>query len=303
MRVKLGMNLGFAINRYIEPEVWTRIVAEELGVRHVQFVADLLNPFLPSEYVDGQVNRIVKSTAEYGIQVESIFTSGFTRVNHLMHPDSEARQIWLEWFKRFFSIGSRMGATSGGSHFGILTFDTLDNPSKREHLIAEGVRGWQELSYFAKDLGYECLIFEPMSVPREMANTVGETRHLMGLVNQDSGVPMKVCLDIGHAPHPSERDPYFWIEQLALDAPVIHLQQTELHRSHHWPFTPEYNKAGIIDPQRVLQILDRAGAGEVFLAFEISHREHWDTDCRVISDLKASVDYWRHYTRQYEEAV
>ena len=42
---RLGINLGLTVNRYIEPEVWTKIVAEDLGLGYVQFVADLLDPF------------------------------------------------------------------------------------------------------------------------------------------------------------------------------------------------------------------------------------------------------------------
>jgi sugar phosphate isomerase/epimerase len=127
-----------------------------------------------------------------------------------------------------------------------MTFDTYDNPDKRKFILDEAVRGWQVLSFYAREKGYECLTFEPMSVPREMANTVGETKELLDRVNAHSGVPLKVCLDIGHAPHPNERDPYLWIEQLAAVSPVIHLQQTVLHKSNHAPFTEEYNKTGII---------------------------------------------------------
>jgi len=38
MNLELGINLGFAINKYIEPEEWARIVGEDLNLRHVQFV-------------------------------------------------------------------------------------------------------------------------------------------------------------------------------------------------------------------------------------------------------------------------
>lgn len=109
---------------------------------------------------------------------------------------------------------------------------------------------------------------------------------------------MRICLDVGHAPHPDQRDPYPWIERLGAWSPVVHLQQTVLHKSHHWPFIPEYNAQGIIHPDEVLRALDASGAEEVFLAFEISHREHYDTDFRIIEDLKASVDYWRPYVKE-----
>jgi sugar phosphate isomerase/epimerase len=290
---RLGINMGFAINRYIEPEVWTRIVREDLGLRYVQFVADLLNPFWPGEYIDKELRRVNDAVKRYDLVVESLFTSAFTRVNHLMNPDGEARKIWLDWFRRFLDMGCALGAKNAGSHFGIMTFDTYDNPGKRKFILDEAVKGWQELTFYAKDLGYDCLIFEPMSVPREMANTIGETRELLDAVNAKCGVPLKVCLDVGHAPHPSERDPYLWIEALAALSPVIHLQQTVLHKSNHAPFTEETNKTGIITREKVMEAVRKAGCTDALFAFEISHREHWDTDFRVIRDLKESADYFR----------
>lgn len=293
MGYRLGINLGFAVNKYTEPEVWSRIVREDLGLCYVQFVADLLNPFWPREYIDDQLRRIRSAVKEYGITVESIFTGAFTRVNHLMNPDEAARKFWLDWFKRFLDMGRSLGAKNAGSHFGIMTFDTYNDPQKRKFILDEAVKGWQELSFYAKDLGYDCLIFEPMSVPREMANTVEETRELLDAVNARCGVPLKVCLDVGHAPHPSQRDPYPWIEALAARSPVIHLQQTVLHKSNHAPFTAGTNRTGIITREKVMDAVKKSGCTDALFAFEISHREHWDTDSCIIEDLKESAAYFR----------
>jgi sugar phosphate isomerase/epimerase len=296
LQVKLGINLGFATNRYAEPEIWAKIVREDLGLTSVQFVADLLDPFLPDDYIDEQVSRITKAVTLYDLTVDSIFTSTYTRVNHLMHPDKRARDVWLGWFKKLFLIGSRFGCKTGGSHFGILTFDSFDN--NYGYLVDEAVGNWQDLSFYAKELGYDSLIFEPMSVPREMGNTVAESEKLMEMVNAKCGIPLKVCLDIGHAPHPDERDPYPWIERLGHVSPIIHIQQTVLNKSNHSPFTEEYNKDGIIDGGKVMSALEKSGCEETILVFEIGHREHWDTDFRVIPDLAQSVSYWRKWVRE-----
>jgi sugar phosphate isomerase/epimerase len=298
MSFRLGINLGFAVNKYIEPEVWAGIVRKDLGLGYVQFVADLLNPFWPGEYIESQIQRIREAVKENGIVIESIFTSAFTRVNHLMNPDEEARKFWLAWFRDFLKTGSRLGAKNGGSHFGIMTFDTYGNEDKQKFILDEGVKGWQELSFFARELGYDCLIFEPMSVPREMANTVEETLELLDRVNAHCGVPLKVCLDTGHAPHPGQRDPYPWIERLAARSPVIHLQQTVLNKSNHAPFTAEQNKTGIITREKVMEAVKKSGASDIFFCFEISHREHRDTEFRIIGDLKESAGYWREVIRE-----
>lgn len=297
MKTKLGINCGFAINRYIEPEVWGKIVGEDLGLHSVQIVADLINPFWPEEYINQLISRILEAGKRYDFHVDSIFTSAFTRVNHLMNPDEEARKFWTDWFKKLLLIGSRLGAVTGGSHFGILTFDTIEHEDKKKRVIDAGIKAWQELSFYAKEIGYESLIFEPMSVPREFANTVADTKQCLAAVNANCGVPLKVCLDVGHAPHPSERDPYPWLKQLGKEAPIVHLQQTLLGKSMHWPFTEEHNKEGIVKAEKVLQCLEESGCEETILMFELSHREHWDTDNLVIPDHKASVKYWRQYVK------
>ncbi|QHW35002.1 sugar phosphate isomerase/epimerase [Paenibacillus rhizovicinus] len=298
MDLKLGINLGFAVNKYVEPHVWARIVAEELGLTYVQFVADLLNAFLPEAVIQRQLEQIQENTAKYGLQITSTFTSSFTRVNHFMHPDEDTRRTWLDWFKRFVDISVAMGAKSTGSHFGILTFADYDNPARRELIISEALKHWQELSWYAKDKGMEYLTFEPMSIPREMANTVEDTKELLGRLNENAGIPFKLVLDVGHAPHPNDRDPYRWVRELGSVSPIVHIQQTEMNHSRHWPFTEEYNALGIIHGERLIEALEASGATEAELVFELSHREAWSTEFRIIEDHKASVDYWRQFVQK-----
>jgi len=296
-KLKLGMNLGFAINKYAEPEVWSRLVAEEMGVRNVQFVADLLNVFLPEDYVERQIERINASTQRYNLNVTSTFTSAFTRVNHFMHPDADARRIWLEWFKKFAKASAALGARSTGSHFGILTFADYDDAERRESVIGEALKLWKELSWYCRDLGMDYMTFEPMSIPREMANTVEDAKELLERLNDGAGLPFKVCLDVGHAPHPDDRDPYRWVRELGRVSPIIHIQQTELNHSRHWPFTEEYNALGIIHGEKLLEAIEQSGAEEAELVFELSHREAWSTEFRIIRDHKESVDYWRRFIK------
>jgi len=294
MKLSLGVNLGFAINKYFEPEVWPRVV-RDMGVDRVQFVADVLNPMMPEEWVNKQLDKTLFFMKEYGVQVTGIFTSAFTRINHLTHPDSEVRKIYLQFFKRFFEMGAKLGATNGGSHFGILTFTDWQDKGRRNYLIEEGIKGWQALSFYAKELGYQYLIFEPMSIERELANTVEDSLYLMNRVNENSGIPMRLCIDIGHAPHPNQRDPYLWLEKAGQFSPVVHLQQSIQGKSMHWPFTKQYNEQGQIKAERVIESLRKGGATETELVLELSHREHRDTEPLIIPDHKESIDYWRPF--------
>lgn len=288
----LGINLGFANNRFPEPEVWTDIVANKLDLHKVQFIADILNPMLmlyDTEYYYEQINKTVECIAKHNIKVTSMMTSSFTRVNHFAHPDKRYRDAWLVWFNDLLDMGKKFGAKSAGSHFGILTVQSLDNKDK---LYKEAIHYWAELSTIAKDLNYDFLFFEPMSVDREFGNTIEKTEQILNDLNEVSAIPFKVCLDVGHAPHTTQRDYKVWMKKLAKNSPIIHLQQTTLNSSNHSPFTSTYNDNGIIDPYWIINLLNESGLSPE-LDFEIGFREKEEIEPTVIRDLKESVDYWK----------
>ncbi|MGI6374654.1 MAG: sugar phosphate isomerase/epimerase family protein [Anaerolineae bacterium] len=291
----LGINLGFATNRWPEPDVWARLVREEMGLRSVQLVADLLNPFWPDDVLDREVERVLEATQRYDVTIHSLMTSTYTRVNHLMHPHAEHRRAWVDWFRRFIDLGARLGVESVGSHFGILSMADLADEARRRQRVDEAVRSWQALTRHAADAGLRYLFYETMSIPREMGHTVSEARELWTRVNEDVAVPFALCLDVGHAPHPDERDPYLWLRELGGISRLVHLQQTEAGHSRHWPFTPEYNARGIIEPQRVFADLAATGVDEIWLGFEIAHRERYEVEPLVLPELIESVRYWREF--------
>ncbi|MFA4044449.1 MAG: hypothetical protein HZRFUVUK_001236 [Candidatus Fervidibacterota bacterium] len=302
LRLKLGINCGFAINRFPEPEVWAQIVGETLGLRYCQFVADLLNPFWDEEVISDQIARIKDAVSQYGIIIETTFTSAFTRVNHLLHPDPLMRRMWFNWFKRFFELSSRLGAIGSGSHFGIMSVRDYNDEKKRSELIREGVKLWQALTRVASDVGLKFLMFEPMSIPREMGETIAKARMLYEAVNENSAVPFLMCLDVDHGDafsgDPRDSDPYAWLEEFGSISPVVHIKQSLEDKGGHWPFTEEYNREGKIHPKRVVEALERSGATEVTLTLEISHRERRPFEERVISDLVESVKWWRAYVKE-----
>ena len=289
----LGINLGFANNRFPEPEVWTEIV-KQIGLSKVQFVADILNPFLSKydkRYYDSQIEKTVECVRKSNIQITSMMTSSFTRVNHFAHLDKGYRNVWFHWFLDFIKMGSRFRAKSIGSHFGILTTESL---KYRDKLYIEALNCWRDLSVAAFDYGYEFLFFEPMSIDREFGNTIESTKRILGDLNDISVIPFKLCLDVGHAPHPSQRDYKLWLKEFAKDSPIIHLQQTTLNNSNHSPFTQKYNETGIIDPKYIISYLNEMNLSPE-LDFEIGFREKEEVEPTIIDDLKESVKYWKQF--------
>ena len=301
-RIKLGINAGFALNRYPEPEVWLRIVGEELGLSYVQFVVDLLNPVLPYRVLSEGIKRIRDNAHRYNVSIDTAFTDTYTRRNHLMDPDKGVREVWFEWFKEFIVLSADLGARGCGSHFGILSFQDYNDPTRQEYIVGEGVRYWQALSHFGKEHGLEFLLFEPMSVPREMAHTIDSARELYQRVNQKAAIPIFMCLDVDHgdleSKDPRDIDPYAWLREFAHLSPVIHIKQSSQNKSGHWPFTAEYNELGVIKPGPVIKAIEASEADDVVLLFEFSHRERYPADYRVLDDLKESVKYWRKYVKE-----
>ncbi len=297
MNPVLGINTGFAVNRYAEPEDWTRIVGEELGLKRVQLTADMLNPSLPGPILRRYIKRINKCCARQGISITSTFTGGFTRVNHFAHPDPEIRAYWIEWFKRFADITVDLGAQSMGSHFGILTIHDDADPKRRERRTADNVRGWHTVGKYAKKKGLDFLSWETMSIRREHAATISTARKLQKQVNHKGPIPFKMVLDLDHgdwsSKNPADLDPYAWIAAFAKETAFIHLKQTRNDSSGHGPFTAKNNKRGHIRPAKVLAALNKAGAGDIELIFEHSFKERQPADSTVIPVLKESVAYWR----------
>ncbi len=297
MNIHLGINTGFALNRFTPPEEWVPLIAETFGLKIVQWTADLLNPSLPDPIIKKQVHLTQRLCKKYGIQIPSTFTSALTRVNHLGHPDAEMRLFWIRWFKNFIDISVSLGAESVGSHLGILTVGDEQDPRRRKERIQQIICGWQNIAQYAAQRRLKYLLWEPMSIAREFGQTIAETKRIQRLLNKNSALPFKLCLDVDHgdmtSADPRDTDPYAWIEEFALKAPVIHIKQTLKDKSGHWPFTPQYNRKGKVTPQRLINALARSKVKEVTLFLELSFREREPFESRVIKDIQASINYWR----------
>lgn len=112
----------------------------------------------------------------------------------------------------------------------------------------------------------------------------------------DGSVPIGLCLDVGHQCIPGrtaeQNDPYHWLKHFRDRVNVIQLQQSDASADRHWPFTPERNRAGRIDADRVLDILDDSNQDEIVLILEVIPPFE-TTDDSLIADMETSVRYWQ----------
>ncbi|MAE13833.1 D-erythrulose-1-phosphate dehydrogenase, partial [Candidatus Woesearchaeota archaeon] len=162
--MKLGINTGFALNRFPRPEQWLKIVGKDLGLKYVQLTADLLNPSWGEAIVNDYIDRINALKITYNVEIDSVMTGAFTRVNHFSHPDPHVRRYWINWFKQLADITKRLGATNLSSHFGIMSHEDVNDPIKREQATSLTVAAWKEIAEYGKQIGLQYLSWEPMSV-------------------------------------------------------------------------------------------------------------------------------------------
>jgi len=292
----LGLNTGFAVNRYTNCESWTRLV-NKCGIDNVQFTADLINPSLPNDIIKSQLKKTIKYCKKYNIKVSSTFTGAYTRLNHLAHPDKEIRDYWVEWFKKFAEITIELGSTTMGSHFGILTTEEYNSKSIFEERKKNNIENWHKIAEYVKKIGIKTILWEPMSVGREYGETIEKCRKLQDEVNLNSPIPFKICLDVDHgdlaSKNPDDINPYVWLEKFCKESPVIHLKQSSNNKSGHWPFTSEYNKNGKIIPKKVLNILNNNKIEDVDLILELSFKEREPWDSSIEKSLIESVNFWK----------
>lgn len=110
---------------------------------------------------------------------------------------------------------------------------------------------------------------------------------------------MMLCYDVDHgdvsSSNSDDTNPHAWIQHFGKEIKVIHLKQSLQDKGGHYPFTSEYNSRGKIVPAEILQTIHESGIDNCYLILEISHRERYPFENRVLSDLKESVLYWKRY--------
>lgn len=297
---ELGISANFAIKRWADPEDWARIIAGELGLRIVQFSFDLFDPRSHPDSLAAYCHRVRNACEKHGLKLHSTFT-GLAIYSHnlLLHPLWEGRRDGVDWFEKAMQMTAALGARGIGGPYGGLDMPSAASEDRRRALMREAEDSLLYLLRQAPRYGIDTFYWEQTPIRREGPVEIEATaRHLerINAIREPGSAQFALCLDVGHAIAPdaegSDRDPYEWLERLAEYAPIIHLQQTDGRYDRHWPFTPEYNSRGIIDGDRVLAALRRAGAADRLLLIEAGHPFE-EADDKVLNDLKITVDYWR----------
>ena len=291
MRARLGINTCFAVKRWPRPGDWARIVRDELGLEVVELSLDLIEDFGGRQRRD----QVRSALDEYGLRAETVFTGlAAYSLNLLMHPDEERRRAAADWYLSVVDLAARVGARGAGGHVGAMSVPDWPDPVRRAERWSGLRQSLAEIAAAARSAGLEYLLVENLASHREPSTIAGlETLLTEG---DAAHAPVRLCLDVGHQCVPGttgpDRDPYAWLAHFGGRLAEVQLQQSDGLADHHWPFTPERNEAGLIDPGRVLDALAEAGAEDVLLVLEVIPAFEQD-DAQALAGLRASAELWQ----------
>ncbi len=297
--IMLGINNGFATKRWPEPEEWCRIIKEDLGLNHVQFSFDLLDPRTNPTARSRAVKRIRKMTKEYDLDIHStlgglVIYSG----NRLLHPDPIMRREATHFYEEAIVVTSELGAKGTGGPLGAFSMKDFRNAKRRQSLTEQLYGTLQYLAELVAREGQDFLLWEPSPLIQEFTPTIGKAKDFFTRANKCSAIPILFCLDCGHqcvmGVQGRDRDPYEWIKEFGSLSPVMHVQQTDGILDRHWPFTKEYNDKGLIRPDKIIKSIQESGAEKVVMFFEVVHPSY-ETETKILGDLKESVNYWKSF--------
>ena len=297
MSFTLSLNTNPLVNRFAEPGELIRVIAGELGIGHIQLTHEFITPLWPAATVARLTRAAAKACVETGVRVTSMMTGPYGRLNHFGHPDAEVRAYHVQWFKGLANIAGDLGCPAIGTQFAILTFRDYDDAERREAILAAAMDCWREVAAHAKTRGLTWLLWEPMSVGRELGHTIAATKALQRRIEAAAlPIPLKPMVDIDHgdvtSPDPADTDPYAWAREFGAASPIIHVKQSSMNKGGHWPFTEQYNRDGRIVPEKLLAAIRAGGGGGNEICLELAFREREPSDRGVMPMIAESVRHW-----------
>jgi sugar phosphate isomerase/epimerase len=294
MQLQLGINTCFAVKRWPRPEDWAPIVRDRLDLTLVEHSFDLVEPD-DDAHLAASASAVAEAAQRHGLTVHSTFTGlAAYSANLLLHPEPAARAAALAWFRRAIIFTAAVGGVATGGHVGAFSVADWHDPKRREDRWTGLKAALRELSRDAAAAGLKYVLVENLAAARE-PSTRAMVRELLSPAEHDHAA-VGLCLDVGHmcvaGTSGDERDPYVWLREFGPSTPEVQLQQSDADGDHHWPFTPERNREGRIDADRVIDALGEGGTQQCTLILEVIPAFEQEDDA-VLDDLARSVDYWR----------
>lgn len=283
----VGINLSFAVKRWVEPEAWTALV-NEMGLNLAQFTFDLIDPLWPPALRTALARQHRRAAEASSITIHSAFVGlACYTYNNLLHPLAEGREAARLWWRGAIETAAELGTVKIGGPLGGLSVRDAGDPSRRAERLETLHADLRELLEYARSLGLREWLIEPVPLQRETPHTIAEARVLLVELG-DTVLPIRYCVDIGHALYQplygakASLEP--WLE-LGDALGLLHLQQTDGQSDSHWGLD---DPRGIVRLDALTPMLEMHGQSglpiilEVFYPFEAS-------DEFVLRDVRSSM--------------
>lgn len=290
--MKLGLNLSFAVKRWLKPEQLALICKRDLKVDHVQFTWDLIDPWWPEEQRQVLASQYREAFSNAGISIDGSFggLASYTFA-HFLAPSKEQREIALTFFKRAVDLTSELGCTIMGTPIGGMDNSEAFDPVIREERYNDAIRLLKDLAVYAKGKGIEEIQIEATPLYTEFPHDTAASNKLMKDL-EDAEVRYTLLIDWGHALFKplmgEEADMKHWYETCKNYIGAIHLQQTDGLLDCHWDFTKE----GIVDPEYILEVTEETGLEDIPIYLEVVPPFE-ETDQYVLDGMIKSMNILR----------
>jgi sugar phosphate isomerase/epimerase len=295
MTIPLGVNLSFCVKRWVTPDLWARLVRDELGLDLVQFSFDLVDPAWPDDLLAELAADLRRAADEHGLTVHSAFIGlAHYTYNQLLHPNPRVRDVAEGWLARAYRFASLAGIPRVGGPLGAVAsrLDAIEDDAIADSDYRDLVDRMMRLSEVARRRGLAELYVEPTPMRREWPWTIEQARAMLADV-AGAAVPWKLCVDWGHGTFEPLYGSYrgrmeTWYRALGPEIGAIHIQQTDFRYDRHWDFT----ERGAVDPHMAASLQRDAGLEnrpvflEVFYPFERDDASVLDAVRRSIGILK-----------------
>ncbi|MDX3924599.1 MAG: sugar phosphate isomerase/epimerase [Shinella sp.] len=287
--MKLGLNLSFAIKRWLGGERLAALVKNDLGIDYAQFTWDLVDPWWPEVVRDRIARDYARAFEAADVTIESSFggLASYT-YNHFLAPTEELRALGKEHFKRAIDMTGEMRVPVAGMPFGSYSADDALNSKRREEIYKLALEMIVDLSRHAKSRGLSKLMIEPVPLATEFPSSATDALRLMKDLDGATDIPVRLCVDWGHAlftPLFKEKaDMDHWMRVCGEYIAAYHIQQTDGLLDRHWNFTRE----GIVTPELLAEFWNRHKLTDQTYLMEIIYPFE-ETDEFVFQDMKNAI--------------
>jgi len=286
--MKLGLNLSFAVKRWLGGQQMAAIV-RELGFDTIQFTWDLVDPWWPEALRDPIAKEYARAFEQAGITVDSAFGGVASySYNHFLAPTPELRELGRQHLTRAIDLTAAMGVRAAGMPFGSYSAADAVNPARREEIYKQALELMVGVARHAKTAGLSNILIEPVPLTTEFPSSAHDALRLMKDLDGQTDVPVRLLVDWGHAIfYPlfgADSTMDHWWDVVGPYIDSFHIQQTDGEYDRHWSFTRD----GIITRDLLEDFWQRRGLTSQTYFLEIIYPFE-ERDEVVLEDMKRGI--------------